>query len=412
MSDVASKTVPGVSEAKRKFDVLVVDDEPVLLDELREFLGWNDINVRVAADGNQAIAALADDPQITVVLTDIRMPGLDGLNLASAVLGARGEADCIEVVLMTGHGDVETAARAVRAGVFDFLRKPMVLVEMLSVLARADARARARRQAYTTRVTEMAALRADYAALRARVDSLDLPAGLGNDTPPELAHILSHELRTPLIPLLALPEILQSHETLPPGLFNTYLRDVQQAGERLQEIANDLIEFLAPAHERDFEWRCVKVDVLVTMLKSRLTPLANAAGISVVQGEVTDGVLDTDVERLTSALRRLAANALAATRRGGRIDIGAHDSGLDKVVFTVRDNGCGMTPQELAHARQPFRQVDMSLTRRGGGMGLGLPLAIRMAERLGGRLTIESTPGNGTSAAIVLPRHRVAPREP
>ena len=63
-----------------------------------------------------------------------------------------------------------------------------------------------------------------------------------------------------------------------------------------------------------------------------------------------------------------------------------------------------MTVEELDVAKLPFRQRDMSLTRRGDGLGLGLPLANRVAERLGGRLEIESAPGAGTTARIVRPR--------
>ena len=97
-------------------------------------------------------------------------------------------------------------------------------------------------------------------------------------------------------------------------------------------------------------------------------------------------------------------NAVAATPPGGRVDLAARAEGPGCVAFAIHDRGHGMTVEELDVAKLPFRQRDMSLTRRGDGLGLGLPLANRVAERLGGRLEIESAPGAGTTARIVRPR--------
>ncbi len=169
--------------------VLLVDDEAPLLAEIQDFLGWSGFNVVPAIDGSRALDELAARKEITVVLTDIRMPFMGGLTLAAHIMKSRGDAEAIEVVLMTGHASAASAAEAVRAGAFDFLRKPMVLSEVVAVLQRAHAKAAARRAALN----------------------------LAGDTPPELARILSHELRTPLIPLLALPDMLSDGKTLAAG---------------------------------------------------------------------------------------------------------------------------------------------------------------------------------------------------
>ena len=401
-----------MTDSKQAFQILVVDDESSLLEELDDFLTLHEMAVSTAGDGAQALAVLAADPAITVVLTDIRMPGLDGLDLANRVLRARGDADAIEVVLMTGHGNLEDAARAVRAGAFDFLRKPMELDEMLAVLRRAHAKALARREAHARRAAEMERLRTDYAALQARLARMQTPLALTGETPPELARILSHELRTPLIPIMALPDMLDSQDTLPPRVLNAYLRDVELAGTRLLNISEDLIEFLAPPDARAFAWRQVSALTLLGQLMARFPAAAQAAGVTLAIVEAGAGEVETDEPHLIGALARLVTNALAATQPGGRVDLAARAASPDIVAFTVRDSGPGMTAEELDLAMLPFRQLDMSLTRRGGGMGLGLPLASRMAERLGGRLEIESAPGVGTTAGVVLPRRRRVGRAP
>jgi DNA-binding NtrC family response regulator len=127
--------------------ILLVDDDRAVLEEIQDFLSWNGLLVTIAASAAQALQILAAQPDVTVLLTDLRMPFVNGLSLLDQALRGRGEADAIEVVLMTGHGSFGSAAAAVRAGAFGFLRKPMVLSETLRMVQSAHARAVARRTA-------------------------------------------------------------------------------------------------------------------------------------------------------------------------------------------------------------------------------------------------------------------------
>jgi two-component system nitrogen regulation response regulator NtrX len=130
--------------------VLLVDDEIALLEEMRDFLAWNDMSVTTAGDGREALAMLATDGRITVVLSDIAMPSLDGMALATKIREDYGAKRATEIVLMSGHGSPEAVAAAKRNGAFDLLRKPMVLTDVLAVLRRAHARAMARRDSAET----------------------------------------------------------------------------------------------------------------------------------------------------------------------------------------------------------------------------------------------------------------------
>ena len=395
-----------MTEPAESIHILVVDDEASLLEELAAFLAWHSMSVTSAGSSDEALALLADNPAITVVLTDIRMAGLDGLGLAARILADRREADAVEVVLMTGHGNIDTAMQAVRAGVFDFLRKPMRLDDLLAVVRRAHAKAAARRAAEGQRLAELARLRADYAALQERLTKGGQALGLAGDTPPELAHILSHELRTPLVPLLALPDMLETGEALPAGVLSAYLTDVRQAGARLVEVANDLVEFLAPPQAASFTWRVVPAVGVLEGVRRRVQAQADAANVA-IEIDGAEGVdVETAASHLIGAFARLAANAIIATPAGGRIRLAAEALPDGMIAFSVHDDGPGMSAEEIALARMPFRQLDMSRSRRSGGMGLGLTLADRMARSLGGRIEITSAPGAGTNARILLPRRR------
>jgi signal transduction histidine kinase len=393
-------------------EALVVDDETSLLEELKDFLSFQSVSVHLAANGIQALEQLAAHPGVTVVLTDIRMPSLDGLTLASRIVQAHGDANAVEVVLMTGHGTIETAAEAVRAGAFDFLRKPMELDDVIVVLRRAHARAIARRDAYSTRMAEMSRLRADYADLQDRFARVANPIDLTSDAPPVLAHILAHELRAPLMPLLSLPSILSDQQSLPAGMLNSYLRDVRKSGEQLKDIADDLIELLAPPREDSFVWQEVSLGRLLASLEMLSLPAARDSKITLLRSVQTDGAVETCEAHLLAALWRLINHAIKATPPGGQVKLSVQEAQRSMIAFAVHNDGRGMTEAEIQSAKLPFHQLDPALSRRVEGMGLGIALANRMAQRLGGHLDIVSPATGGTTASIVLPRARAqrAPR--
>lgn len=397
-----------MAELPTVIKLILVDDELYLREELGQFLAWHGLAVSSVSSAEEALAMLGADPAITVVLTDIRMAGLDGLGLAERILATRGEADAVAVVLMTGHGSIEAATQAVRVGVFDFLRKPMQPNETLAVVQRAHAKACGRRTSEARRIAELDKLRADHAALLRRLATAEQPLCLADETPPGLANILSHELRTPLVPLLALPDLLETGQPLPAGMLSGLLANVRKGGARLLAISDDLVEFLAPPSKCGFTWLPVSAREIVKSLRQHILPEAISAGVTVDVAAVDSGVIETYSLQLVPTLARLANNALTATSAGGRIELSAIAMSNDRIGFGVRDFGPGMTAEELTVARQPFRQLDMSLTRRNGGMGLGLTLAARMATLLGGELEMDSILGSGTSARVVLPRRRNA----
>lgn len=126
-------------------EILVVDDEPFVAEELAEGLALRGYTVTTANSAAAALAALGAAPSISVMVTDIRMPGTDGLSLARAVLEGRGDADAVEVVLITGHASPEDAAAGRQAGAIAFVRKPFLLNEIEQAVTRALARAAQRR---------------------------------------------------------------------------------------------------------------------------------------------------------------------------------------------------------------------------------------------------------------------------
>ena len=126
--------------------VLIVDDDPDIADQLATGLATLGYRTLTAGSAEQALVLLAGRRDIGVVLSDIRMPGGDGLGLARRITAGRDDGAAAEVVLISGHGTIEDAAAAMRAEVADFLHKPFRLREVGEAVARAIARAASRRE--------------------------------------------------------------------------------------------------------------------------------------------------------------------------------------------------------------------------------------------------------------------------
>jgi signal transduction histidine kinase len=117
--------------------------------------------------------------------------------------------------------------------------------------------------------------------------------------------------------------------------------------------------------------------------------------------------LSLDPGRMRQVLLNLLSNAAKFTEPGGVIRISAMRSVAGGVALAIADTGIGMDADESLVALQPFRQVDNALSRRYEGTGLGLPLAQSLVELHGGKLVIESAPGQGTTVTVLLPPERV-----
>ena len=132
--------------------VLVVDDEPVLVEELSEFLIAEGYEVHAAKDGSSALDVFRSHPPgtFTVVLTDLRMPGLTGFSLARTILDSTPDRLAVEIIVITGHGSPSTESEAPR-GIFSVVRKPIRLARLQQLIGQACDAAFARRLAASGR---------------------------------------------------------------------------------------------------------------------------------------------------------------------------------------------------------------------------------------------------------------------
>jgi signal transduction histidine kinase len=158
--------------------------------------------------------------------------------------------------------------------------------------------------------------------------------------------------------------------------------------------------------------RPVAPGALVTACLRLMRDRAGRAGVTLVDAldDATPAVLG-DERLLKQMLENLLSNAVKFTPAGGSVTVRATPTDDGGLAIAVIDTGPGIAPEILQRVFSPFVQADAQLSRSHEGTGLGLPLTKALIERHDGRITLDSTPGGGTVATLLLPPGRVLARE-
>ncbi len=216
----------------------------------------------------------------------------------------------------------------------------------------------------------------------------------------DLITAVSHDLRTPLASLRAMVEAIDDEVVTDPASLGRYAGEMRRSVNQLVAMVDDLFELTQlDAGAIEAETRHASVEEVVRSAVAAVEMQADEKGLSLVADlHGTDELLCSP--RLARVLQNLLVNAVRHTPVDGtvRIDAARHP---DTLEVAVEDTGEGIGPEDLARVFEPFFRGDEA--RSGGGAGLGLALAKRIVEALGGRITAASTPDVGSRFAVELP---------
>ncbi|WP_420471053.1 ATP-binding protein [Brevundimonas sp. FT23042] len=225
-------------------------------------------------------------------------------------------------------------------------------------------------------------------------------ANAANDAKSNFLGVISHELRTPMNGVLGAAQLLSATRLEPTQ--REYLSIIRNSGDNLLSLLNDILDMTKiEAGKMTFEVVDVDVEDLDKRVIGPFQAQAEAKGLDFVavrEGDIPSCVRG-DPLRVCQVIHNLLSNAVKFTDQG-RITYTVRGERLDdkhvRFDFVVRDSGGGIAPDDLARLFQPFTQVDASSTRRFGGTGLGLTISRRMANIMGGDITVESTVDEGS----------------
>ena len=253
-------------------------------------------------------------------------------------------------------------------------------------------------------ITELKQHEAELAAARDAADE-------ANRTKSSFLANMSHELRTPLNAIIGYSEILQEDaaENGDAGPIED-LQKIESAGRHLLGLINNILDLSKiEAGKMDVFIEAVDIQGLLEDVLSIVKPLADKSeNVTKVFCPTDIGGFRSDQTKVKQCLLNLLSNANKFTSKGTLTVTVARE--IDsRVCFRVSDTGVGMTTEQLGRLFQAFSQSDASTTKRFGGTGLGLAITKHFCNTLGGEVTVESAPGEGSTFTISLPDQSVAP---
>ena len=235
-------------------------------------------------------------------------------------------------------------------------------------------------------------------------------------TKSEFLAVMSHELRTPLNSIVGFSQMLAEEQQGPHAnpRYAEYAKSIYQSGCHLTSLINDILDITR--FERG-SMSLVEQEVDMVELTEICVKMCRQAAeethVGLVQNYAfTQLEVMGDITRLRQILINLITNAIKFSSPDSSVEVKVERTADGRVAVVVIDAGIGIDTAKLERIFEPFTQVDGGLSRRFGGLGLGLAVARRMARLHGGDVVITSEPGLGTTARLVLPASRVLAATP
>jgi len=384
--------------------ILVVDDEK----EIREFLNkalsrLGGYHVELAESGEEALRKIAKD-RFDLVLTDLKMPKMDGLQLIAEIAKSKPET---LTMMMTGHGTIDSALEAMKHGASDYLMKPLNLDELM------------------VRIRKVLEEKQRFVRLKDFADQLERAnqeLRKIDAMKSEFVSVASHELRTPLAAIKNAVQLILKGKT---GEINEnqvkFLSMAERNIDRLTNILNDLLNLSRiESGKIELKFENLALKEIIELTASSLRPHAEGKSLQ-IEVEIPEQLPDVygDQEKIEQILTNLIGNAIKFTTEGGKILITSELQPKDRiggfadmVAVSVKDTGVGIPSEHLDAIFEKFHQVEGSLNRSVSGTGLGLAITKGLIEAHQGKIWVESEMGKGSTFTFTLPISSTERREP
>jgi two-component system CheB/CheR fusion protein len=322
------------------------------------------------------------------VLLDLSLPDSHGLDTITGLCTA---VPAMPILVMTGLTDEHIASEAVRRGAEDYLVKGQTDARMI---------VRAIRYAIDRKQVEDALRAAKYSAERAKAE-----AEQANRAKDHFLAVLSHELRTPLTPVVMGLSMLENRPDLDPAIRET-LEMVRRNVELEARLIDDLLDVSRIARGKiELRRSAIELCTIIHQAVQVCKPDIEARGLhfGVDLGPAAPYWVDADASRLQQVFWNLLKNAIKFTPHGGCVGIRCRPE-EDHVVVEVNDSGIGIEPGAVTRVFNAFEQVERSITRQFGGLGLGLAISKALVEMHGGTIEAHSEGRDkGATFRILLP---------
>ena len=403
--------------------ILIVDDLPEKLLVYRTLLEDLDAQIVEAHSGTEALKKILEG-EFAVILLDVNMPDIDGLETAN-LLRRHKNGRHTPIIFITSYADEMQTARGYELGAVDYILSPIIApvlrtkVRVFVDLYEARAALALSNQELETRVTERTAelqrsnerLQAEIAerlraeaereALLAREQVLRAEAEELSRLKDEFLATMSHELRTPLNAIFGWITLLRTRRLDEPTQERA-LETIERNARAQKRLIEDLLD-VSRIVTGKVALELVTVDPrrVVEAALETMHPAAQTKGLKIVPLlDIGAGTVRGDFARLQQIVCNLLSNAIKFTEAGGHIEVClARRNG--EVEISVADSGQGISPEFLPLVFDRFRQEDGSISRRHGGLGLGLAIVRHLVELHAGSVDAQSA-GESKGAKFIV----------
>ncbi len=393
-------------------EVLVVEDNTEMNRFICQSLAQHGFATVSASDGRAGLErARRSTPDL--IVTDVMMPNMSGDELVRE-LRRDPDFDNVPIMLLTAKADDELRVRMLEDGAQDYLMKPFSAQELCARTHNLVTMKRARdllQRELETQMQDVESLAREVTGrkreLQATLDSMRVArdyAEKASAVKSNFLRLISHELRTPLASLLLQMERLRidPNSELPEDK-RALVERMSASTRRLHDLIEGLLQYTRTKAGR-VSTTIAAVDAVevATEALDVARDEAHEKGLSLRlehQGAIPPLMSDANLVRLI--LNNLLQNAVRYTQTGGVV-LSVHYTG-DTHRLAVADSGPGIPAEEQARIFEPFEQGQPVRNKTAPGVGLGLALVKEIADTLGGRIELESAPGNGSTFTLVLP---------
>lgn len=371
---------------KNQTAILIVEDDSSMSGFLVRSLESRGFAATAARSAEELISKVPMEP-FELALIDINLPGMDGITLTRKMKAMDSACD---IIIMTGDPNLENAMGAIKAGAYDFLIKPFS-DEMLRLTVERCLQKRKLSSELTSTKAAKEEILAAYSQLQALEKMKDA-----------FLSVIGHELKTPLTKILGGVELIKDSGT---AGAEDIINAVQTSAMRLHEIIEDILAYTASKESACPEQLTAADPVgLINKAVEELGPVFKERGASALTSfPKTALTINCEPEKLTLAIKHLIKNAITFGNPGEAVKI-ALAEGADEIRLSVEDTGIGIPEGKLNAIYDPFYQVADYMTRKSGGLGLGLALVKQITQAYKGKIKVSSVPGKGTTFTLIFPK--------